>query len=136
MATNIGCDAVLWIVFSGAMGLPIWVRKEEKEGIQILEKRVEGKPVNLYELEEMVFEIFRPIQKAVLEKAASSLSSEEASECRHCLASASELNSEGVRKKLLSRFGEIVLERRYCYCKKCKKHGYRDEDTAPLPIAV
>ena len=29
--------------------------KEEKEGIQILEKRVEGKPVNLYELEEMVY---------------------------------------------------------------------------------
>ena len=102
-----------------------------KEGIQILEKRLKQKSVNLYELEEMVFEIFQAIQKTVFEKAASSLSSQEASGCKHCLSPASELNSEGLRKKTLSRFGEIVLERRYYYyCRKCKKHSYSEEHAA------
>ena len=70
-----------------------------KEGIQILEKHSGQEPSSLYELEQMVFKVFQPVQKAVLEKAASSLSSEKASGCKHCSAPASELSSEGLRKK-------------------------------------
>ena len=70
-----------------------------KEGIQILEKRLGQNSMNICELEDKVFEIFQPVQKAVLERAASSLSSEKASGCRHCSAPASELNSKGLRKK-------------------------------------
>ena len=70
-----------------------------KEGVEQITKQLGEKSVGLYELEEMVFQAFQPIQKAVLEKAASSLSSEKTSGCRHCPAPASELNSEGVRKK-------------------------------------
>ena len=70
-----------------------------KEGVEQITKQLGEKSVGLYELEEMVFQAFQPIQKAALEKAASSLSSEKTSGCRHCPAPASELNSEGVRKK-------------------------------------
>ena len=70
-----------------------------ENGMEMLRKQLGEKSVGLYELEEMVFQAFQPIQKAALEKAASSLSSEKTSGCRHCPAPASELNSEGVRKK-------------------------------------
>ena len=70
-----------------------------EEGIRTLKKSSGKKAMNLYEFEEMVFELFQPVQKAVLERAASSLSSEKESKYKHCSASAAELSSEGLRKK-------------------------------------
>ena len=71
-----------------------------KEGLDLIRKRLEKRSVNLYELEDAVFQIFQPLQKEVFEKAASSLPSRKKTrECKHCSAPASELSSEGIRKK-------------------------------------
>ena len=70
-----------------------------KMSIKYIKRHSTNKNATLYELEEAVFDFFKPIQKEVLEKTASELYLKKSNICRLCSASEEQLKSEGIRKK-------------------------------------
>ena len=72
---------------------------------QMVKEYSGSKAKNLYELEEMIFKVFQPLQKEVLEKTASSLHSEHSNRCKLCSSPNRELKLEGMKKNFLADSG-------------------------------
>ena len=73
-----------------------------KLATQMVKEYSGSKAKNLYELEEMIFKTFQPLQKEVLEKTASSLHSEQSNRCKLCSSPNRELKFEGMKKNFLA----------------------------------
>ena len=70
-----------------------------KWGLITLKKYLNGKKLNLYNLEEGVFNMFLPIQREIFETAASEINQNDSSTQKKCPQCQSKLLPKGVQKK-------------------------------------
>ncbi len=72
-----------------------------KIGVKMVNFSLKEDDINLYKLEQTIFDTFLPIQREILEQVSSTIYSKEIQQCGTCSSPPSNLKPEGSRKKKL-----------------------------------